>query len=178
GDDAVISKNAASGIVSGVYGDSIDEKETRGGDDAVISKNAASGGISISTSHKLSLYRTWFEEEILRSDITVLTGETDMDTIPSGSAPLGLASAGFERALEPYEKRLGPNLVLQAMNGVTRRLSEKISYEKRYEMLYGTTQGVKSHGAREDVESVMSLIDRMLEAAGCGSRENGNTYRR
>jgi hypothetical protein len=146
-------------------------------DTAVVSRLAGEGfksvrtedGRTVRTSHKLSLYRTWFEENILRSDLVILTGPTG---IPAGPAPQSPASADFKITLEPYTKRLDRRVVLKGLQSILRRLSAKSSYEKRYEMLYGTLSAGENPRVREDVKDVMDLIDRIIAATGRRRPEN------
>jgi hypothetical protein len=165
-DTAVVSRLAGEGFYR-IGGGSGDEKKSKSGDDGVISKNAASGGIS--TSHKLSLYRTWFEQNIVRSDLVILTGPTGIRTGPAPQSPV---SADFEITLEPYTKRLDRRVVLKGLQSITRRLSAKSSYEKRYEMLYGTRPAGENPRVREDVKGVMDLIDRIIATTGRKRPEN------
>ncbi len=168
-DTAVVSRLVGEGFYR-IGGGSGDERKSKGGDDGVISKNAASGGIS--TSHKLSLYRTWFEEEIVRKDLVRLTDPYKINKIRTEPEARGPFSTGFEKALEQYEKRLTLQYVLKGLHSVTQKLLETVSYEKRYEMLYGMRSAGENPRVREDVKYVMSLIDRITAAIGGKSGEN------
>ena len=164
-DTAVVSRLVAEGFYR--IGDG---RKSKDGDDSVISESADSGGIS--TSYKLSLYREWFQDRIVRPDLMILNDAREMNGIRAALEAHGPVSSGIGKELEPFEVMLEPTAVLEVLRTVKQELSTRASYEKRYEMLCGARSAGGNPRLREDVNCIMDLIDSIIAATGQRSGQN------
>jgi len=135
-------------------------------------------GERLYTSHKLSLYKNWFEREVVGDDIVRLNNGLRVEGIKTAAPEamsleaMSLASRGdyggaaapkIDTVLESCSKRPPADRVLAELRDARERVFKQKDPLKRCGLVYGKTWSPGRISPSEDADFVMRELDRCLE---------------
>jgi hypothetical protein len=126
-------------------------------------------GERLYTSHKLSLYKNWFEREVVGDDIVRLNNglrvegikTAALETMSSYSADDCVSKIGT--LLESCSKRLPAGRVLAELRDARERVFKQKDPKKRCGLVYGKTWKPGRKSPSEDAGFVLQELDRYLK---------------